>query len=118
MEPVNTYDSGRFSTSGAVIEKESALLSSVFSWMMAGLLTTGFVGAWVVSDQALLAKVMPKITFIAIAAFIAAIWLFHRVHKMSTTTATAIFFAYAAANGIIIAPMLAFASPDAVSTSF
>jgi len=64
MEPINTYDSGTMHTSGALVEKESALLSSVFSWMMAGLLTTGFVGAWVMSDQALLAKVIPNIMII------------------------------------------------------
>ncbi len=118
MEPVNTYDSGRFSTSGAVIEKESALLSSVFSWMMAGLLTTGFVGAWVMSNPALLSKIMPNILWIALAELFVVGWLFLRVHKMSAATATTVFFVYAAANGLTMAPLLAYASPGAVSTSF
>lgn len=104
----------------AVADAQSALLRSVFTWMFAGLLLTGFVSAFVVNSPGIVIPLLQSnmiwILFIAEIALV--VWLSARVMHMSPAKATAIFLGYSALNGVTLAPLALAYTSQSIGSAF
>ncbi len=99
---------------------ESRFLSRVYAWMAGGLAVTALV-AWItLSTPALLQLVFgSRIVFfgLLIAELVLVAWLSGLVGRMSAGTASAVFIAYSALNGLTLsAVFLAYTSGSIAST--
>ncbi|MCB0358094.1 MAG: Bax inhibitor-1/YccA family protein [Bdellovibrionales bacterium] len=103
-----------------IAESENAVLRSVFSWMCAGLATTGLISGFIVNTPAAVDYIFTRpLLFwgLIIAEFALVVWLSARVFKMSAGTATSVFLAYSALNGVTLAPIfLVYTSASLTST--
>lgn len=102
-----------------VDDSQSIFLRSVYSWMTAGLATTGLI-SWLLISQNLIGRVITPGTIILLSfvEFGLVVWLSGWVNKMSEQTATAVFLSYSALNGITLAPLLYLYTGAAVSSTF
>ena len=114
-----TFQSQDYSSvSGGVLEKESALLTSVFGWMTFGLTLTGAVSYFVLNNPSILNAIGSKLLLLCFAQIAVVFWLYARIHKMSASTATACFLGYSISNGLTIAPLLSMYSGASVANAF
>ncbi|MFZ0131265.1 MAG: Bax inhibitor-1/YccA family protein [Desulfobacterales bacterium] len=100
----------------------NSFLRSVYNWMAIGLALTGFVAFYVASSQT-----MQRIIFgnpivfygLIIGQLVMVFYLSARVQKMQASTATSLFVAYAALNGLTLSAIfLAYTSSSIASTFF
>jgi len=86
-------------------EEIKAFIVKVYHWMTVGLVTTGAV-AWSMSQfpDVIHQLLNMRLLFygLLIAELAAVVWLSGWVHQMSVTTASVVFFLYAAMNGVTI----------------
>ena len=95
-----TRSAGRIDTESATF---AGWLTSAFVWMFLGLLLTGVVGWFTLSNQAILEKVSGLYLPIVIVQLIIGFGLGLAITRISATVATLMFFIYAATMGVTIA---------------
>ena len=78
-------------------------LTSAFVWMFLGLLLTGAVGWFTLSNQAILERMSGLYLFIVIIQLAIGFGLGLAITRISATVATLMFFVYAATMGVTIA---------------
>lgn len=101
-------------------ESQASLLRSVFGWMSLGLITTALVSLYVLNTPVVTQKILNPGTLILLA-FVElglVLWLSARVMKMSGTTATAVFLAYSALNGISLSPLALVYTGESLTSTF
>lgn len=102
--------------------RRQAVLTQVYAWMTAGLLTTGAVAMFVAGTPALLNMIFgtPFVFFGLIIAQLAVVWfLSARVMQLSPAAAIGAFLAYAALNGLTLSAIfLAYTSESIAGTFF
>jgi FtsH-binding integral membrane protein len=100
----------------------NAFIRSVYNWMGMGLALTGFIAYYVANTDAMLQLVYknPFIFYGLIIAELALVFtLSARVSKLKASTATAMFVAYAALNGVTLSFIfLAYTQSSITSTFF
>jgi hypothetical protein len=98
------YSSGADSTDRLgvrpVAQLSAAFLSQAFFWMFAGLLLTAFVAFLVEHNDALIGTVVDYWFLLILAEMGIAIGIQAGIRRLNATTALALFFVYAALNGL------------------
>lgn len=101
--------------------RQRAIISQVYAWMTAGLLVTGAIAMFVASSQTLTSLILgTPLFFVLILAELGLVWfLSARIGKMAVSTATALFLAYSALNGLTLSVIfLAYTSASIATTFF
>jgi hypothetical protein len=116
-----SYQQPYLSSSTDVL-RQQGVMTRVYAWMTAGLMTTGAIAAWTANTPAVL-NVIYGTPFAVFGLFIAqialVIWLGARVHKMAPAQATGLFLAYSALNGLTLASIfIVYTSASIASTFF
>lgn len=96
-------------------------MSKVYGWMFVGLAITALVAFWTVNNEAMLNYLVTnRMLFfgLMIGELFIVGFLVVRVHKLSVPAATALFFLYAAINGITISLLLLIYTMASVVTTF
>ncbi len=104
--------------SGGVLDREAALVTSVFGWMTFGLVLTGVVGLFVLHSPSLFGFVVANFIPLIIAELVLVFALSLAVNKMSAPVATGCFVIYSASNGLTLAPMLSLFSGSSIASAF
>lgn len=105
-------------------EKKSHIaqyITKVYGWMFLALSLTAIVAGYVSSSEALLSAILGnRIVFfgLLIGQLIMVGYLTIRIEKMTSATATAIFFAYAALNGLTFSIILMMYTPASIMSVF
>lgn len=103
------------------VMRQQALLTRVYAWMMAGLLTTGAIAMFVAGSPALLSMIFgtPFVFFGLIIAQLGVVWfLSARVMSMSPATAIGTFLAYAALNGLTLSAIFVAYTAESIAGTF
>lgn len=103
------------------VMRQQALLTRVYAWMTAGLLTTGAIAMFVASSPALLGLIFgtPFAFFGLIIAQLALVWfLSARVMQMSPAAAIGAFLGYAALNGLILSAIFIAYTAESIAGTF
>ncbi len=105
----------------AVAAEQRRYIQRVFSWMFVGLLMTAVVAYLLSRNENVLTyfSERPYAFFgILIAELIMVFYLSARVHKLSVTSATLLFFIYAALNGITFSLLFALYTSSSIVLTF
>ncbi len=112
---------GSFGNSESGIEIHR-MMPKVYGWMFAGLLTTAFSSAYVLSDISIVEAIFSNsLVFfgLIIAQFMLVGYLASRIYSMSKTTAASVFLGYSLLNGITLSIVfLMYTSSSVISTFF
>lgn len=100
--------------------RQRAIISQVYAWMTAGLLITGAIAMFVASSQALTSLILgTPLFFVLILVEIGLVWfLSARIGKMAVSTATALFLAYSALNGLTLSAIFLVYTQASIATTF
>lgn len=100
--------------------RQRAIISQVYAWMTAGLLVTGAIAMFVASSQALTSLILgTPLFFVLILAELGLVWfLGARIGKMAVSTATALFLAYSALNGLTLSAIFLVYTSASIATTF
>jgi hypothetical protein len=116
-----SYQQPYLSSSTDVL-RQQGVMTRVYAWMTAGLLTTGAIALWTANTPAVFNAIYgtPFALFgLFIAQIALVIWLSARVHKMAAAQATGLFLAYSALNGLTLASIfIVYTSVSIASTFF
>lgn len=97
-------------------------MTKVYMWMAAGLLATAAISYYASTSEALLMALFGRgmIPFFILAAVEVGlvIYLSSRIASLNPTTAIALFFVYAAINGLTIAPIFLVYTQESISSAF
>jgi len=99
----------------------NAFIRSVYNWMAIGLALTGFVAFYVANDESLIRLIFGNrlIFFGLIIGELALVFTISaRVHKMQSSTATALFVLYAALNGVTLSAIFLIYTRSSIATTF
>lgn len=100
----------------------NGVMRRVYAWMMAGLLVTGAVAMIVAGNDAFMAAIFGNIVVLfglIIAEFVVVWILAARIQRLSVATATGMFLAYSALNGLTMAAIFwVYTSASIASTFF
>lgn len=100
----------------------NGVMTQVYAWMTAGLFVTGAIASFVASSSVLTSVIFgnPILFFgLFIVQIIAVVGLSAGINRLSPATATAIFIAYAAVNGLTLSAIfLAYTAASIASTFF
>jgi FtsH-binding integral membrane protein len=101
--------------------RQSSIISRVYAWMTAGLLVTGAVAAYTAQSQWLLQLIFGNpfgiwVLFIAQIAMV--ISLSAGIGRLAPATATALFLAYAALNGLTMASIFLVYTSESIASTF
>jgi FtsH-binding integral membrane protein len=100
---------------------ESRFLSRVYAWMAGGLAITALVSWFTLSSPAVLEVVLGnRLVFfgLIIAELGLVVWLSGMVGKMSASTASAVFIAYAALNGLTLTGVFLAYTAGSIASTF
>jgi uncharacterized protein len=102
--------------------RQQSVMTRVYAWMTAGLLSTGAVAMFVAGNAALVNLIFgtPFLFFGLIIAEVALVWILSaNIGRMSTGMATAMFLGYALLNGLTLSVIfLAYTTASIASTFF
>jgi hypothetical protein len=102
--------------------RQQSVLTRVYAWMTAGLLTTGAIAMFVSSSPALVSLIfgIPFLFFGLMIAEVAMVWVLSaNLMRMAPAVATGMFLGYAALNGLTLSLIfLAYTSASIASTFF
>ncbi|MDR1917196.1 MAG: Bax inhibitor-1/YccA family protein [Synergistaceae bacterium] len=97
-------------------------MTRVYRWMMLGLFATALVAYYVMHTTSLFEAVFGNgavpIIVLMVAELGIVFYLSSRIMSLSPTTASVLFFIYAALNGVTIAPILYIYTTESVSSAF
>ena len=99
----------------------NAFIRSVYNWMAIGLALTGIVAFYVANDESLIRLIFGNrlIFFGLIIGELALVFTISaRVHKMQSSTATALFVLYAALNGVTLAAIFLIYTRSSIAATF
>ncbi len=99
----------------------NSVMRRVMGKMTLGVLLTAVVSLLIVSNPAIIQAVYASSILmwgLLIAQFGIVIWLSARINKMSTGTATALFYLYAALTGVTLTPIFAIYTGTAIVKTF
>ncbi len=99
----------------------NAFIRSVYNWMAIGLALTGFVAFYVANDESLIRLIFGNrlIFFGLIIGELALVFTISaRVHKMQSSTATALFVIYAALNGATLSAIFLIYTRSSIAATF
>lgn len=110
-----------FQSSSSAIQMHK-MMPKVYGWMFAGLCTTAFASAYVLSDISIVeALVLNRLVFfgLIIAQFLLVGFLAVRVYSMSKTVVASVFLGYSLLNGVTLSIVfLIYTSTSILSTFF
>lgn len=119
METRRTVSSFEHSSQEVTIHK---MMPKVYGWMFAGLCTTAFASAYVLSDIAITEAIFSNsLVFfgLVIVQFLLVGFLASRIYSMSKSMAASIFLGYSLLNGITLSVIfLVFTASSILSTFF
>ncbi|MDD2542741.1 MAG: Bax inhibitor-1/YccA family protein [Desulfuromonadaceae bacterium] len=117
---MNEFNSTFPRTASQVVVKQNALIRQVYAWMGGGLAVTAIMALITLSSPAILEAVFGnKLVFygLMIGELALVFTLSGAINKLSTTTATLIFIAYSALNGVTLSVVaLAYTASSITST--
>jgi FtsH-binding integral membrane protein len=101
--------------------RQSSIINQVYAWMTAGLLVTGAVAAYTANSPALLNLIFGNpfgiwVLFIAQIAMV--LGLSAGIGRLAPATATALFIAYAALNGLTMASIFLVYTRTSIASTF
>lgn len=99
----------------------NAFVAKVFLWMFFALLTTGLVSLYVVSSRTILrALFSSNFVFygLLIGEFILVSYLSRSIGKITSSTATFLFFAYSALNGVTLSVVFLLFTAESIASTF
>jgi len=104
-----------------VVVKQNALIRQVYAWMGAGLAVTAFMALVTLSSPAILNAVLGnRLLFygLMIGELALVFTLSGAINKLSATTATLIFIAYSALNGITLSSIAMVYTANSITSTF
>lgn len=109
-----------YTLSQADTTRQRTIISQVYAWMTAGLLVTGAIAMFVASSQALTSLILgTPLYFVLILVELGMVWyLGSRINKLAVSTATAIFLAYSALNGLTLSAIFLIYTSASIATTF
>lgn len=117
---MNEFNSAFPRTASQVVVKQNALIRQVYAWMGGGLAVTAIMALITLSSPAILEAVFGnKLVFygLMIGELALVFTLSGAINKLSATTATLIFIAYSALNGVTLSVVaLAYTASSITST--
>ena len=99
----------------------NAFIRSVYNWMSAGLILTGFTAYLVAGNEVLLQSILSsRFVFfgLLISELALVFFMISRVRKMSASTATGLFLLYSALNGVTFSVLLMLFSKESIATGY
>lgn len=109
-------------TAEQIKAEQSAFMMRVYAWMFAALVTTGFVSIWTASSPMVISFIFGnQLVFwgLIIVQLICVASLAGAINRISSFTASLIFFGYSMLNGLTLASIfLVFTSESIASTFF
>lgn len=118
---MNEIDSSYTRTSDQVIVKQNALIRQVYAWMGAGLAITAVMALITLSSPALLNAVLGnKLVFygLMIGELALVFTLSGAINRLSEATATLIFVAYSALNGVTLSVVALVYTANSIASTF
>jgi hypothetical protein len=108
-------------TASQVVVRQNTLIRQVYAWMGAGLALTAFMSLVTLSSPAMLNAVLGnKLVFygLMIGELALVFTLAGAINKLSATTATLIFIAYSALNGITLSSVALVYTSSSITSTF
>jgi uncharacterized protein len=108
-------------TTSQVVVKQNALIRQVYAWMGGGLAVTAFMALVTLSSPAILEAVFGnKLVFygLMIGELALVFTLSGAINKLSATTATLIFIAYSALNGVTLSVVALAYTANSITSTF
>ncbi len=118
---MNELNSSYTRTAGQVIVKQNALIRQVYAWMGAGLAITAFMALVTLSSPTLLNAILGnRLLFfgLMIGELALVFTLSGAINKLSTSTATLIFLAYSALNGVTLSVVALAYTANSIASTF
>ena len=117
----STTPEATYATPQAQVERIGAFLRSVYGWMCLGLTITALTAGFVASSPQLVGAVITnRVLFwgLAIAQIGIVLVISGRIHKLATSTASALFVAYSVLTGITLSVILFVFTGDSIASTF
>ncbi len=118
---MNEFSSTQPRTATQVVVRQNSLIRQVYAWMGAGLAITAFVSLITLSSPAILNAVFGnRLVFygIMIGELALVFTLVGAINKMSASTATFVFIAYSALNGITLSSVALAYTANSITSTF
>ena len=118
---MNNFNNTYPRTVTQVVVKQNALIRQVYAWMGAGLAITAFMALVTLSSPAILNAVLGnRLVFygLMIGELVLVFTLSGAINKMSATTATLIFIAYSALNGVTLSTIAMVYTANSITSTF
>ncbi|NVO00573.1 MAG: Bax inhibitor-1/YccA family protein [Geobacteraceae bacterium] len=118
---MNEWNQGFSRASEQVIERQNTLVRQVYAWMGAGLAITAFMALFTLSNPPLLQAIYGNrlIFFGLMIAQLALVFtLSGAVNRLSEFTATSIFIAYSALNGVTLSILALVYTSSSIASTF
>jgi len=118
---MNELNSSHTRTAGEVIVKQNALIRQVYAWMGAGLTVTAFMALVTLSTPTILNAILGnRLLFfgLMIGELALVFTLSGAINKLSTSTATLIFLAYSALNGVTLSVVALAYTANSIASTF
>jgi len=118
---MNEFNTAYPRTASQVVVRQNTLIRQVYAWMGAGLALTAFMSLVTLSSPAMLNAVLGnKLVFygLMIGELALVFTLAGAINKLSATTATLIFVAYSALNGITLSSVALVYTSSSITSTF
>lgn len=118
---MNEFNTTHPRTASQVVVRQNTLIRQVYAWMGAGLALTAFMSLVTLSSPAMLNAVLGnKLVFygLMIGELALVFTLAGAINKLSATTATLIFIAYSALNGITLSSVALVYTSNSITSTF
>jgi len=118
---MNEFNSTYPRTTSQVVVRQNTLIRQVYAWMGAGLALTAFMSIVTLSSPAMLNAVLGnRLVFygLMIGELALVFTLAGAINKLSATTATLIFIAYSALNGITLSSVALVYTSSSITSTF
>jgi FtsH-binding integral membrane protein len=109
------------STSTQVVARQNSLIRQIYAWMGAGLIVTAFMALLTLSSPAMLNAVLGnRLVFygLIIGELALVFTLSGAINRLGATTATLIFIAYSALNGITLSVVALVYTASSITSTF
>lgn len=118
---MNGFDSGYSRSASNVLVKQNTLIRQVYAWMGAGLAITAVMALFTLSSPAILSAIAGnRILFfgLMIGELALVFTLSGAINRLSATTATLLFVAYSALNGVTLSIVALVYTANSIASTF
>ena len=118
---MNEFNTNYTRTADQVIVRQNALIRQVYAWMGAGLAITAFMALVTLSSPVILKAIMGnRLVFygLMIGELALVFTLSGAINRLSTTTATLLFVAYSALNGVTLSVVALVYTANSIASTF